>query len=78
MGSGENWVGYHVIAHLGLHKWFRQKGRPVPGFLIFDQPSQAHYPPEQDAEGSIDLLDDEDKTAVLDLFQLISEAAAEL
>jgi hypothetical protein len=26
MGSGENWVGYHVIAHLGLHKWFRQKG----------------------------------------------------
>ena len=78
MGSGENWVGYHVIAHLGLHKWFRQKGRPVPGFLIFDQPSQAHYPPEQDAEGSIDLLDDEDKTAVLDLFQLIAEAAAEL
>ena len=78
MGSGENWVGYHVIAHLGLHKWFRQKGRPVPGFLIFDQPSQAHYPPEQDAEGSIDGLGDEDKTAVLDLFKLISEAAAEL
>jgi hypothetical protein len=78
MGSGENWVGYHVIAHLGLHKWFRQKGRPVPGFLIFDQPSQAHYPPDQDAEGSIDGLGDEDKTAVLDLFKLISEAAAEL
>jgi hypothetical protein len=78
MGSGENWVGYHVIAHLGLHKWFRQKGRPVPGFLIFDQPSQAHYPPEQDAEGSIDGLGDEDRTAVLDLFQLISDAAAEL
>jgi hypothetical protein len=78
MGSGENWVGYHVIAHLGLHKWFRQKGRPVPGFLIFDQPSQAHYPPEQDAEGSIDVLDDEDKTAVFELFQLVSEAAAEL
>jgi hypothetical protein len=78
MGSGENWVGYHVIAHLGLHKWFRQKGRPVPGFLIFDQPSQAHYPPEQNAEGSIDGLGDEDKTAVLELFHLISEAAAEL
>jgi hypothetical protein len=46
--------------------------------LIFDQPSQAHHPPEQDTEGSIDLLDDEDKTAVLDLFQLIAEAAAEL
>ncbi|WP_157205603.1 DUF3732 domain-containing protein [Methylomonas koyamae] len=22
MGSGENWVGYHLIAHLNLHSWF--------------------------------------------------------
>jgi hypothetical protein len=30
MGSGENWVGYHVLAHLALHKWFRQKwGGPL-------------------------------------------------
>jgi hypothetical protein len=78
MGSGENWVGYHVLAHLALHKWFRQKGRPVPGFIIFDQPSQAHYPPERDAEGSLDVLSDEDQTAVLQLFKLISDAAAEL
>jgi hypothetical protein len=78
MGSGENWVGYHVLAHLALHKWFRQKRRPVPGFLIFDQPSQAHYPPERDDEGSINALKDEDKTAVLQLFKLISMAAAEL
>jgi hypothetical protein len=78
MGSGENWVGYHVLAHLALHKWFRQKQRPVPSFLIFDQPSQAHYPPERDAEGSINALKDEDKTAVLQLFKLISTAAQEL
>ncbi len=78
MGSGENWVGYHVLAHLALHKWFRQKGRPVPGFIIFDQPSQAHYPPDRDADGSIDALNDEDQTAVLQLFKLISDAAAEL
>ena len=78
MGSGENWVGYHVLAHLALHKWFRQKRRPVPGFLIFDQPSQAHYPPERDAEGSLDVLADEDQTAVLQLFKLIADAAAEL
>jgi predicted nucleic acid-binding Zn-ribbon protein len=78
MGSGENWVGYHVMAHLALHKWFRQKDRPVPGFIIFDQPSQAHYPPEQDVEGSLDALADEDRTAVLQLFKLVSDAAAEL
>jgi hypothetical protein len=78
MGSGENWVGYHVLAHLALHKWFRQKGRPVPAFIIFDQPSQAHYPPEKDADGSIDVLGDEDQTAVLKLFKLISDASNEL
>jgi hypothetical protein len=78
MGSGENWVGYHVLAHLALHKWFRQKGRPVPGFLILDQPSQAHYPPERDANGALDGLRDEDQQAVLKLFQLIAKAAEEL
>jgi hypothetical protein len=78
MGSGENWVGYHVLAHLALHKWFRHKRRPVPGFMIFDQPSQAHYPPEHDAEGSLDVLADEDQTAVLQLFKLIADVAAEL
>ena len=78
MGSGENWVGYHILAHIALHKWFRLKKRPVPGFLILDQPSQAYYPPEQDSEGSLDGLADEDQTAVQRLFQLISNAAVEL
>lgn len=78
MGSAENWIGYHVLAHLALHKWFRQKNRPVPGFIMFDQPSQAHYPQDRDAEGSLDVLADEDQTAVLHLFKLISDAAAEL
>lgn len=78
MGSAENWVGYHVLAHLALHKWFRQKNRPVPGFIMFDQPSQAHYPPDRDADGSLDVLKDEDQTAVFQLFKLISDAAAEL
>lgn len=78
MGSGENWVGYHVLAHLALHKWFRQKERPVPGFLFFDQPSQAHYPPEKDVDGSIDVLANEDQTAVTELFQLIYSVANDI
>lgn len=78
MGSGENWVGYHVLAHLGVHKWFRQKNRPVPGFIILDQPSQAHYPPEKDAEGSISVLKNEDQAAVFKLFKLIADVAKEL
>jgi hypothetical protein len=78
MGSGENWVGYHVLAHLALHKWFRQKERPVPGFLFLDQPSQAHYPPEEDVDGSIDALANEDQTAVTELFQLIYGVANDI
>ena len=79
MGSGENWVGYHVLAHLALHRWFRQKRRPVPAFLILDQPSQAHYPPDRDTdEGSVDGLGDEDKAAVRQLFALVARVAGEL
>ena len=73
MGSGENWVGYHVAVHLSLHKLFFRRGRPVPGLLMLDQPSQAHYPPEHDDDGRIGGIPDEDQTAVRQLFQLIHD-----
>ncbi|WP_245664352.1 DUF3732 domain-containing protein [Candidatus Propionivibrio aalborgensis] len=44
MGSGENWLGCHLIALLALHKHFVENRRPVPGFLIIDQPSQVYFP----------------------------------
>lgn len=78
MGSGENWVGYHVLAHLGLHWWFRRSARPVPGFLIFDQPSQAHYPADRDQDGKLDPLEDDDRQAVHALFKLMSDAAQDI
>ena len=31
IGSGENWVGYHVVTFLALHWWSREQRRPVPG-----------------------------------------------
>ena len=73
MGSGENWVGYHVAAHLSLHKLFRRRRRPVPGLLLLDQPSQAHYPPERDQGGRVDDLPDEDQAAVRQLFSLLHQ-----
>jgi hypothetical protein len=66
IGSGENWVGYHVAAHMALHKLFRARQRPVPAFLMLDQPSQAHYPPDRDV-GQIAGADDEDQLAVATL-----------
>jgi hypothetical protein len=44
MGGGENWLGCHLIAHLALHRHFVQRKRPVPNFLILDQPTQVYFP----------------------------------
>ncbi|MCY3820155.1 MAG: DUF3732 domain-containing protein [Gammaproteobacteria bacterium] len=77
MGSGENWVGYHVAAHLSLHALFYRRRRPVPGLLMLDQPSQAHYPPERDERGRIDGLPDEDQAAVRRLFALLHRYCVE-
>ncbi|CAN7355086.1 DUF3732 domain-containing protein [Mesorhizobium amorphae] len=43
-GSGRNWVWYHLLGHLALHEWFASNKRPVPNFLILDQPSQVYFP----------------------------------
>jgi len=76
-GSGENWVGYHVAAHLALHNLFRARNRPVPAFLMLDQPSQAHYPPERDV-GEIDGVSDEDQAAVARLYRLLFDYCEQL
>lgn len=47
MGSGENWLGCHLIAYLALHKHFIEKQRPVPHFLVLDQPSQVYFPSKE-------------------------------
>lgn len=78
MGSGENWVGYHVLAHLALHWWLRKRGRPVPAFLILDQPTQAYYPPDR-IDGGLDQIDDDaDRLAVQRLFELMYRACEEI
>lgn len=70
MGSGENWVGYHLIAHFALHKWFVGHDRPVPRFLFIDQPSQVYFPEDQDwMQGSHD-PSGEDRQAVSRMYQL--------
>lgn len=72
MGSGENWVGYHLITHFALHQQFIKRNRPVPRFLFLDQPSQVYYPVEKDEDmGSIERLKDEDRTALKRMYDFI-------
>jgi len=70
MGSGENWVGYHLIAHFALHKWFVRHDRPVPRFLFIDQPSQVYFPEDQDWMQGSDDTPGEDRQAVSRMYQL--------
>lgn len=46
MGSGQNWLVCHIACLLALHRHFRAHERPVPSFLILDQPSQVYFPTE--------------------------------
>ncbi|TKH07518.1 DUF3732 domain-containing protein [Peribacillus simplex] len=80
MGSGENWLGCHLISHLALHKYFIQKQRPIPSFLILDQPTQVYFPPElyQKMEGDPEELTDDDRKAVKMMFDLLFKVCLEL
>lgn len=78
MGSGENWVGYHLIGHLSLHGWFTKYNRPVPRILFLDQPSQVYFPPERDVDGSIDAIQNEDRVALRRMFELVFEIVGKL
>jgi hypothetical protein len=78
MGSGENWVGYHLIAHLALHEWFTERGRPVPRFLFLDQPSQVYFPPERDVDGSMSMVGEDDRRAVSRMFRFVFDVVEKL
>lgn len=79
IGSGENHVGYHIVAHLALHTWFASRGRPVPSFLLLDQLSQAHFSPDTvPGKGVTQEKIDADRKAVKRLFGLIFDVVASL
>lgn len=45
VGSGANWMGYHLSTLFALHEHFLSlKHNHVPSFLLIDQPSQVYFP----------------------------------
>jgi hypothetical protein len=75
IGSAENWIGYHLVAHLSLHRWLALQERPVPRFLMLDQPSQAFFP-EEVQDGS--QIEDADWEAVRRQFTLLRDVVEDL
>lgn len=77
IGSAANWIGYHLATHLALHRYFTRQGRPVPRFLLLDQPTQAHYPSEVSKQSGIP-DNDADRVAVNRMFRLLYDITEEL
>jgi Protein of unknown function (DUF3732) len=45
IGSGANWLVYHLALTLALQRYFMEDvSHPVPGLLVYDQPSQVYFP----------------------------------
>lgn len=80
MGGGQNWVGCHLIAHLALHKYFVSQSRPVPSFLVLDQPTQVYFPEDiyRSMEGNASELTDDDRIAVGRIFELLFDVCREV
>jgi len=81
IGSGANWLTYHIATTLALQIFFiKKQNHPVPGFLVYDQPSQVYFPqgfgllqtePHNDTSRR---SRDEDIAAVRDVFKSIAKA----
>lgn len=86
MGGGENWLGCHLICLLALHKFFIARQRPVPRFLVLDQPSQVYFPQEDDyrayrqLDGTVQDIAavGGDVLAVQRMFRLLFQVVAEI
>ena len=80
MGSGENWVIYHLIAHFALHRLFVQRSRPVPRFLFIDQPSQVYFPEDDDWQRQEDGTStrDEDRDRVKEMYRFAYDRVQQL
>jgi hypothetical protein len=76
MGSGANHVGYHLVAHLALHRHFILQARPVPRFLVLDQPSLPYFP--RNAADKDAAQHDVDWAAVRAMFVLVDAVVRDL
>lgn len=76
IGSGANWLAYHIAITLSLQRFFlEQPNHPVPGVVIYDQPSQVYFPRGFDAEHKPlpGRTRDEDIKAVRAVFETIGK-----
>lgn len=79
IGSGANWLAYHVAITLALQELFLiDPTSGVPGLLVYDQPSQVYFP-KRAARTTAEVDEkwrDEDIDAVRKIFALLAVEVA--
>ena len=78
-GGGANHLAYHIAALLALHNFASMNSRPIPRFIVLDQPSQVYFPSIElykDNDGSIQKTSsDSDMAEVHRLFEFLHNFA---
>lgn len=78
IGSGMSWVGYHLTSYLALQDYFIEANRPVPRFIVLDQPSQAFFPRDLEIGGDLAELSDTDRDNTRSLYRMMFEVVTQL
>lgn len=76
IGSGANWLAYHVAITLALQRYFLEDvAHPVPALLIYDQPSQVYFPRgfEGDHVSAAGRTRDQDIIAIRSVFKIVGD-----
>ncbi len=79
IGSGANWLAYHVAVMLALQRYFLTDiGHPVPALLVLDQPSQVYFPRGFDGHHVSELgrTRDQDILAIRSVFEALGAEVA--
>ncbi len=76
IGSGSNWLAYHIGFHLGIHRFALSHSKYIPSFVVFDQPTQVYFPSSMVVEESETYWDDareDDLVRSNNIFKLLNQ-----
>jgi hypothetical protein len=78
IGGAGTRVGYHLAAHLAVHRLLRQRERPGPAFLLLDHPTGPFYPEDTPEGEEPQLRKESDRAIVASIFELLHSVADDL
>ncbi|HRP68004.1 MAG TPA: DUF3732 domain-containing protein [Turneriella sp.] len=72
-GGGANHLAYHLAALLSIHHYSFTHSRPIPSFLMLDQPTQVYFPSEERYKASSGSVEDTERDSDLEKVRSLFE-----